>query len=113
MLLFWNNIRYALRQLRRSPGFALTVVLTPALGAGAHAISCSVLHALILRPLPVPAAGQLVSLNRLGINGSWASTPWQSYPDYRDLRDDTRAFSGLAAYLSARMAHASRGLCGC
>ena len=95
----WNDLGYAWRRLRRSPGFTLTVVLTLALGVGANAIVFSVLNALILQPLPVPDAGQLVSFNRMGNTGSmYSSTPAQSYPDYRDLRDTNRTFSGLAAY---------------
>ncbi len=98
MQTLWNDLRYAARQLRRAPGFALTVMLTLALGVAANAVVFGVLNALVLRPLPVPDAGRLVSLNRLGNTGSFASSPAQSYPDYRDLREANRAFSGLAAY---------------
>ncbi len=97
MQTLWNDLRYALRQLRRSPGFTLTVVLTLALGVGANAIVFSVLNALVLRPLPLPQARQLVSVNRFfGAAGS--TSPSQSYPDYRDLRDGNRTFSGIVAY---------------
>ncbi len=99
MQILWNHLRYTLRGLRRQPGFTLTVVLTLALGVGANAIVFSVLNALVLRPLPLPDARQLVSFNRLGNTGSTvASSPTQSYPDYRDLRDGNRSFSGVAAY---------------
>ena len=101
MQTLWNDLRYAIRQLRRSPGFTLTVVLTLALGVGANAIVFSVLNALVLRPLPLPQAQQLVSLNRFfGAPGN--TSPSQSYPDYRELRDANRNFSGLAAYATRR-----------
>jgi predicted permease len=95
----WNNIRYAFRQLRRSPGFTITVVLTLALGVGANAVVFSVLNALILRPLALPQAEQLQFFNRVGATtGDSSSSPAESYPDYRDLRDGNHSFSGLAAY---------------
>jgi len=92
----WHDILYAFRQLCRSLGFTLTVVLTLALGVGANAIVFSVLNALILRPLPVPHADRLVFLNR--VSGANSSSPTQSYPDYKDVRDQNRTFSDMAAY---------------
>ena len=97
----WHHVRYALRQLRKSPGFTLTVLLTLALGVGANAIVFSVLNALVLRPLPVPHPEQMVFLNRLGTpyaGSSSGSTPSQSYPDYVWLRDGNRTFAGLSGY---------------
>ncbi len=99
MRTLWTDLRYALRQLRRAPGFALTVVLTLALGVGANAIVLSVLNALVLRGLPVPQADRLMFLNRLGnVGSSVASSPTQSYPDYRAFRDRNRSFADIAAY---------------
>ena len=54
-----RDIHYALRQLRHSPGFALTAILTLALGIGANVVVFSVLNALILRPLDLPHAERL------------------------------------------------------
>ncbi len=87
------DLKYALRQLRKSPGFAVTAILTLAIGIGANAIVFSVLNALVLRPLALPHSEQLVFLQRMPVD-----SPNQSYPDYRDMRDQTSALSGLAAY---------------
>ena len=89
------DIRLALRQLRKAPGFALTAVLTLALAIGANAIVFSVLNALILRPLKVPHPETLFMVERA--YGS-DTTPSQSYPDYRDLRDRNRSFDSLVLY---------------
>jgi predicted permease len=89
------DIRLALRQLRKAPGFALTAVLTLALAIGANAIVFSVLNALILRPLNVPHPETLFMLERA--YGS-DSSPSESYPDYRDLRDRNRSFDSLVLY---------------
>ena len=89
------NIRIALRQLRKSPGFAFTAVFTLALAIGANAIVFSVLNALVLRPLNVPRAESLFTLQRTFERGE---TPSQSYPDYKDLRDRNRSFDSLVSY---------------
>jgi predicted permease len=89
------DIRLAFRQLVKAPGFALTAVLTLALAIGANAIVFSVLNALILRPLNVPHAETLFMLERA--YGS-DSSPSESYPDYRDLRDRNRSFDSLVLY---------------
>ena len=87
------DLKHTLRQLRKSPGFAATAVLTLAIGIGANAVVFSVLNALILKPLALPHAEQLMFLERMPVD-----SPNQSYLDYRDMRDQTSAFSGLAAY---------------
>ena len=89
------DIRLALRQLRKAPGFALTAVLTLALAIGANAIVFSVLNALILRPLNVQHPETLFMVER--VYGADTS-PSESYPDYRDLRDRNRSFESLVLY---------------
>jgi predicted permease len=89
------DVRLALRQLRKAPGFAFTAVLTLALAIGANAIVFSVLNALILRPLKVAHPETLFMLERA--YGSDTS-PSESYPDYRDLRDRNRTFDSLVLY---------------
>ncbi|HUN84554.1 MAG TPA: ABC transporter permease [Terracidiphilus sp.] len=90
-----TDLRIALRQLRKSPGFAVTAVLTLALAIGANAIVFSVLNALVLKPLNVPNAESLFMLERSFERGS---TPSQSYPDYLDLRDRNHSFESLVSY---------------
>jgi len=89
------DIRLALRQLRKAPGFAFTAVLTLAFAIGANAIVFSVLNALVLRPLNVAHPETLFMLERA--YGSDTS-PSESYPDYRDLRDRNRSFDALVLY---------------
>jgi predicted permease len=86
-----HDIRYALRQLRKSPGFALTAVVTLALGIGANAVVFSVLNALVLRPVNVPHAQNLYTVQ---ISQDAA----QSYPDYVDLRDKNRTFESMVMF---------------
>src|SRR5664279_1735545 len=90
------DVRLALRQLRRSPSFTVAAVFTLALAIGANAVGFGVLNALILRPLNVPHAQRLYTLERGGYKDQ--ST---SYPDYLDLRDRNRSFNGLTGYIMA------------
>ena len=87
----WADVRFALRQLRRSPGFAIAAVLTLALAIGANAVVFGVLNALILRPVIVPHAQSLYAINHS------SDDDWESYPNYLDLRDRNHSFDGLAA----------------
>jgi len=87
-----QDLRFALRQLRRSPGFALTAVLTLALGIAANVIVFSVLDALVLRPIDVPDADRVMTLAR-----KHQTYPFFSYPEVRDVRDGNSVFSAVAA----------------
>jgi predicted permease len=83
-----QNLRFTLRQLRKSPGFTITAVLTLMLAIGANAVAFGVLNALILRPLNVPQAESLFVIQ----HGS------DSYPDYLDLRERNRSFDDVAVF---------------
>lgn len=92
MLTLLQDLRFSLRQLRKSPGFTITAVLTLAMAIGANAVVFSVMNGLILRPLNVPHAETLYSVENSGdILG-------HSYPDYLDLRDRNHSFDDLAGY---------------
>ena len=93
-----RDLKVALRQLRKSPGFTITAIVTLALGIGANAVVFSVLNALVLRPLNVPHAENLYMVQRDFSGAPGGHTPSQSYLDYIDLRDRNRTFDSLAAY---------------
>jgi predicted permease len=86
---FWQDIRYAFRQLRKSPGFALAAFITLALGIGANSVVFTIVNTAFLRPLPVDRPEQLVFFNRSGAVNL-------SYPNYVDFRDRNDVLSGLA-----------------
>jgi predicted permease len=88
-----QDVRYALRQLRKSPGFTVAAVLTLAMAIGANAVVFSVMNGLILRPLNVPEAKSLCGIERAGDQDLG-----QSYPDYLDVRDRNHSFDGVAGY---------------
>jgi macrolide transport system ATP-binding/permease protein len=91
-----QDLRYAVRTLRQSPGFALVAILSLALGIGANTVVFGVLNALILKSLPVHSPEELFNLQG-------GHHPTQSFPNYRDLRDRNTAFSGLIAYRTTPM----------
>ena len=88
-----QDLAFAVRQMRRSPGFAITAVLTLALGISANIIVFGVLQALILRPLDVPHPDRLLTLAHT--NNTYPSF---SYPEVRDVRDGNTVFSHVAAW---------------
>ena len=98
-----QDLRYALRQLRRSPGFTVTAVLTLALGIGANAAIFTLFDQALLRLLPVRNPRELV---RFRWSGSFSGTQssfggdgfnYFSYPMYKDLRDQNQVFQGILA----------------
>jgi putative ABC transport system permease protein len=92
-----QDIRYALRSLRKNPGFALVAVLTLALGIGANSAIFSVINGVLLHPLPFRDADRLAMVwidnQPLGIRQDITS-----YPTYQDWRDQNRVFSDMAAF---------------
>jgi putative ABC transport system permease protein len=94
MTILAQDLRYALRQLRNSPGFAAAAVLTLALGIGANTAVFSVVNTVLLKPLPYNDPDRLVTVRSLDARG--APVPENlSYPDFFDLRARNHTFDHL------------------
>ncbi|MGH2779910.1 MAG: ABC transporter permease [Thermoleophilaceae bacterium] len=91
-----QDLRYAVRSLRKTPGFTVVAILTLALGIGANAAIFTVLDRALLRPLPVEEPDRLVVLSTLREGGDRNMN--FSYPAYHDYREGSEVFSGLIAF---------------
>src|SRR6266566_2179216 len=91
----WQDLAFAVRMLRKSPGFAAVVVLTLALGIGANTAIFSIVNAVLLRRLPYANANQLVFVSEAKRDAG-SSGLGMSYPTFTELRDDNRVFSAVA-----------------
>lgn len=89
-----NDFRFAIRQLRKSPGFTLVAIVTLALGIGANSAIFSVVNAVLLRPLPYPQGERLTILTETGQAMPEISV---AFPDYLDWRRDNSVFQNLGA----------------
>jgi len=92
-----QDVRFAVRMLRKSPGFTIVAVLTLALGIGANTAIFSVLYAALLRPLPYMQPNRLVTLSE---PRSVAQDPYwdSSYPDYQDWAKQSKTFASMAGF---------------
>ena len=91
-----QDLRFALRTLRKSPGFTAVIVLTLALGIGANSAIFSVVQGVLLAPLPYRDSDHWVVL--------WENNPrfqrtWVSYPNFRDWQRSARSFHEMAAFM--------------
>lgn len=98
----FQDMRYALRRLLKSPGFTLTAVLTLAFGIGVTTAIFSIVEGVLLRPLPFPDQARLVTLGDVleGVKYG-ADAPGVTAPGIRIYMRDTRAFSSLGGYQSS------------
>ena len=96
MRVFLQDIRYAVRQLRKSPGFTVAAVLTLALGIGATTAIFSTVYGLLLKSLPFTDAERIVALGETHpqVKGGAEAT----YPDYQDWRVQQKSFAQIGAY---------------
>ncbi len=100
---FWQDIRYGLRQLIRSPGFFAVAILTLALGIGANTAIFTLVHAVMLKQLPISRPDQLYRIGEgeyyccewTGLQDSWGTFDYQFY---KHLRDTSPAFEQIAAF---------------
>jgi predicted permease len=91
-----SDLRYALRWLRRSPGFAAVAILSLGLGIGVNTAMFSLVDAVLLRPLPVRDPGSLADVfTSSGDGADYATT---SFPDFQDLKAQNTVFSDMTAY---------------
>ncbi|MFC5861918.1 ABC transporter permease [Acidicapsa dinghuensis] len=109
------DLRFALRQLRRSSGFATIVIATIALGIAATTTIFSLVDAVLLRPLPFPEADKLISLQTLervdspdNSRGAGVVPNDTSYPNFYDWRSLNKSFSSMAAYQTGGLVFAAR-----
>jgi predicted permease len=89
----FQDLRYGLRMLVKSPGFTVVAIATLALGIGANTALFSVINGVLLSPLPFPQPDQLVTLHENKPNFEGGSV---SYPNFRDWQKENRTFSSLA-----------------
>ena len=92
---FLQDVRYGLRLLRRSPAFTAVAIGTLGLGIGANTAIFSVVHGVLLRPLPFPDSGRIVALETL-ITRPVRHTASASYPDFFDWKSQSRSFTAMA-----------------
>ena len=98
-----QDVKYAVRMLRKSPGFAAIAILTLALGIGANTAIFSLMNAVMLRDLPAKQPNQLVLFGggrEGGSDDALANTEIYSYPFYREIRAKDRSFSEVSAVMS-------------
>src|SRR5688572_25863861 len=92
---FIQDVRYAVRTMRRSPGFAFTAILSLAMGIGVNAAMFSMADALLFRPLAIRAPGEVAVVRSTSPDRAFDGV---SYPDFKDFRDKSQSFDGLIAH---------------
>lgn len=97
----WADTRFAVRQLLKNYGFALTAIVTLALGIGATTAIFSLVNTVLLRPLPFPEPDRLMWMSEQDHSAPGVTPQNLSYPDYFDWRAQNHTLSGIASYVSS------------
>lgn len=97
-----HDLSFALRQLSKSPAFALAAILTLALGIGANTAIFTVVRSLLLAPLPYPDADRIVALNTAWTQGN-RITPRLTGPDLVDIRDQSKSLQAISPYFGGEL----------
>jgi putative ABC transport system permease protein len=111
MGMLWQDIRFGLRMLRNSPGFASIAVLTLALGIGGNTAVFSLVDVVLFRPLPIAKPSDVVRV-AMGTTKGEARSGFISFPSYLQYRDRSDAFTGMAACLDRLPVNVSAGKLG-
>lgn len=98
MRTFFHDLRFTVRSLGRSPGYTVVVVLTLAIGIGAATALFSVVHGILLRPLPFPESDRIVQVWEVDDRGNQLNV---TDPNFADWAEQSRSFAGLAQFQSA------------
>src|SRR4030095_11308059 len=94
---FWQDLRYAVRTVRRQPGFAATIVVTLALGIAVNTTVFTIVNAAVLRPLPFEGAERIVRLGVRNVGNARNPDSDLSYLDLQDWQTARRSFEHIAA----------------
>src|ERR1700749_3676333 len=105
-----QDVKFGCRALAKNPGFTVVAVLALALGVGANSAIFSVVNATLLNPLPFPEEGQLLRLGEGARGGSQPERGSFSFPDYRDVQQQTQTLAHVAAFLNSGTMLTGEGL---